>query len=134
MMYFACTTLSPQVRTPYETLTDSVFPAPLKYPVQLDLRSKSCHVPFPRNDDGLTSPLFPHGSIRVLCDSEKVGFEFSSLPSAVSLNDLGAILGDALKRVHGNQDNATISIDAMLGIAVPNGMKHWTNVEGSKYR
>jgi hypothetical protein len=59
-----------------------------------------------------------------------VWLEFSSLSSTVRLDDLGAILGNALKRVHRNQNDATIGIDTMLCIAVPNGVKDWAEIEG----
>jgi hypothetical protein len=57
-----------------------------------------------------------------------VGLKFSSPSSTISLDNLRAILGDTLKGVHGDQNDATISIDTMLCIAVPNGVKDWTRV------
>ena len=59
--------------------------------------------------------------------------EFSSPSSTVRLDDLGVIHGNALKWVHRNQNDATIGIDTMLCIAVPNGVKDWGENEGRKY-
>jgi hypothetical protein len=112
-----------------ETLTDSVFPAPLGCPGrQLDVHPKSSHIPFTGNDNCLTNALFPHSGIRILGDSKQVRLKVSSPSSTVSLDDLRAILGDTLKRVHGDQNNATISVDTMLCIAVPNGMKDYAQI------
>ena len=57
-------------------------------------------------------------------------FEISSPSSTVRLYDLGAIHGNALKRVHRNQNDATIGVDTMLCIAVPNGVEDWADIEG----
>ena len=100
------------------------FPCTTRIPWgQLDFHSQSCHVPFSGNDNGLTSSFFPHSSIRILRDSEQVGLQFSSLSTAVGLDNLRAILGDTLERVHSDQNDATVGVDTMLCIAVPNGMK-----------
>lgn len=53
-----------------------------------------------------------------------MGFKFSSLSSAVGLDDLGSIESDALEWVYGNEDNSTVCVDAMLGIAIPDCMKN----------
>lgn len=55
--------------------------------------------------------------------------EFSSLSSTVRLDDLRAILGNTLKRVHRNQNDATVGVDTMLCIAVPNGVQDWVENE-----
>ena len=55
--------------------------------------------------------------------------EISSPSSTIRLNDLRAILGNTLKRVHRNQNDATIGVDTMLCIAVPNGMEDWAEIE-----
>jgi hypothetical protein len=57
-----------------------------------------------------------------------VWLEVSSPSSTVRLDDLGTILGNALKRVHRDQNDATIGIDTMLGIAVPNSVKDWAGI------
>ena len=49
--------------------------------------------------------------------------QLSSPPTAICLDDLGAIEGDALEWVHGNQHNTGVGIDAMLGISVSNGVE-----------
>ena len=59
--------------------------------------------------------------------------EFSSLSSTVCLNDLRAILGNTLKRVHRDQNDATVGVDTMLCIAVPYGVKNWEEIEESVY-
>jgi hypothetical protein len=59
--------------------------------------------------------------------------EFASLSSTVRLDDLRAILGNTLKRVHRNQNDATVGIDTMLCIAVPNGVKNWAEIEEMMY-
>jgi hypothetical protein len=91
------------------------------------------NIPLSRDDDRLTNTFFPHSSIRILCNSKQVGLKFSSPSPTVRLDDLGAILSNALKWVHGNQNNATICVDTMLSIAIPNSVKDWTNVEAANY-
>jgi hypothetical protein len=59
--------------------------------------------------------------------------EFSSLSSTVRLDDLRAILGNPLKRVHRDQNDAAIGVDTMLRIAVPNGVKDWAEIEEKVY-
>jgi hypothetical protein len=59
--------------------------------------------------------------------------EFSSLSPTVRLDDLWAILGNTLKRVHRNQNDATVGVDAMLCIAVTNGVKNWAEIEERMY-
>lgn len=61
-----------------------------------------------------------------------MGFKFSSPSSTVCLDNLGAILCNTLKRVHSDQDDATVGVDTMLCIAVPNGMKDYTDNEECK--
>lgn len=68
--------------------------------------------------------LLSHGSIRVFGDREQVRFKLSSPPSAVGLDNLGSIESDALERVDGNEDDSTVCVDAMLGIAIPDCMKN----------
>ncbi len=121
------------MRKSYRTLTDSVFPAPLDYSGQQDFYSRCCLVPFSRNDNCLTNSLFPHSSIRILGNSKQVRLEIPSPSSAVRLNDLRTILGNALKRVHRNQNDATIGVDTMLRIAVPDGVENWAEIEGRMY-
>ena len=104
------------------------FPCATRIPwgSTLTSHSKSPHIPFTRNDNCLTSALFPHSGVRILRNSKQVGLKVSSPSSTISLDDLRAILGNTLKGVHGDQNDAAISVDTMLCIAVPNGMKDYT--------
>jgi hypothetical protein len=59
--------------------------------------------------------------------------EFSPLSSTVRLDDLRAILGNTLKRVHRDQNDATVGVDTMLCIAVTNGVENWAEIEEMMY-
>lgn len=49
--------------------------------------------------------------------------QLPSPTTTIGLDNLGSVESDALERVHGYQDNATIGIDAMLGITIADRMK-----------
>ena len=55
--------------------------------------------------------------------------EFSSLSSTVCLYNFWAILCNTLKRVHRDQNDATVGVDTMLCIAVANGVKNCAEIE-----
>ena len=82
-------------------------------------------LPLTGYDNSLTHAIAIHGGIGILCDGEKMGLEFTSPPSTVGLDDLWAIEGDPLERIHGDEDNAGIGVDTMLSITIPDGVKDW---------
>lgn len=85
-----------------------------------------CHrnIPFAGNNDGLARTVSTHGRVRILSNGKQVWLELSSTATIIRLNDLRSIEGDALEGIHGNQDDTTVGIDAMLGITVSNGMQY----------
>lgn len=50
--------------------------------------------------------------------------QFSTPPTAVRLDNFGAIESDALERVDGNENNTAVCVDAMLGISISDGVKY----------
>lgn len=58
-----------------------------------------------------------------------MGFQFPSPSTAISLNDLGPIESNALKGVHGNEDDTTVGVYTMLRVSIPNSVKHWIQVD-----
>lgn len=83
------------------------------------------YLPLSGNDNGLTGAIAAHSSVGILCDSKEMRLEFPSPSTAVCLNDLWTIKSDSLERIHGYKDNARVCINAMLGIAIANGMENW---------
>lgn len=54
--------------------------------------------------------------------------QFPSPSTTISLNDLGSIESNALEGVHGNEDDTTVGVYAVLCVSIPNGVKHCTQV------
>lgn len=52
-------------------------------------------------------------------------FQVTPFSTTVCLNDLGAIQSNALEWVNGDEYYAAIGIDAVLSVAVSNGMEHY---------
>ena len=52
-------------------------------------------------------------------------FEFASPPTAIGLDDFGTIESNSLEGVHGDENDAGVSIDTVLGIAIPDSVKNW---------
>lgn len=107
--------------------TDSVFPAPLEKYVKNNVPRRPLlvtDVPFTRNDDGLPLALFAHPRVRIFGDSKQVRFQFSLPSPAVRLNDFRLVERYPLERIDCNQYYATVCVDAMLRVAIADGMKN----------
>ena len=105
-------------------LADSVFPAPLFGGKFVVIRWMQGGVPLSGDDDGLTSTIFCHRSVRILGDGEKMRFQLPSFPAAICLDDLRPVQRDTLEWVNSDEHHPTVCIDTVLGIAVPNCMQH----------
>jgi hypothetical protein len=52
-----------------------------------------------------------------------MGLEVTSPPTTIRLNNLGPVYCHPLERVHGDEDDAGVGIDAVLGISVSDGVE-----------
>jgi len=91
-------------------LTDSVLPAPLERNTHQyghrGKRARGRDRPLSRDDNSLPLSILLHMSVRILRDSEQMGFQISPPSAAVSLDDLGTVKSDPLKWINGNQNDA----------------------------
>jgi hypothetical protein len=78
--------------------------------------------PFSRNNDCLTHALLSHGCVRVLGDCEQVRFQITSPPTVIRLNNFRTIEGDTLEGIDSDQNDTAVCVDAVLNIAIANGM------------
>jgi hypothetical protein len=81
--------------------------------------------PLSRNDDRLTHALLSHGSIRVFCYGKQMRLQVSPPSPAICLDDLWTIKSNTLKRIDGDQDNAAISVYAVLGVTISYSVQHY---------
>lgn len=51
-------------------------------------------------------------------------FELSSPSPTISLDNFGTVESDALKGIDSNEYDPAVSVDAMLGVSVANGMEY----------
>lgn len=80
--------------------------------------------PLSRHDDSLAHTILAHGRVGILSNGEQMWLQLASPTTTICLNDLGAIERDALEGIDSDEDDSTVGIDAMLGIAIANGMQN----------
>ena len=54
-----------------------------------------------------------------------MGFEFPFSSATICLDYLGSIEGNPLKRIDGDEHNATVRVDHVLCISISYSMEHW---------